>query len=142
MSQVRRALKRAGSSKESLQRLIQQPEEFAKEAGLSKEGAAFLRGADLVIAVTKNPLAGANLSGTQTTTTSPVTITVTRHHGMVSGDPPNIDQLNRVALIRILRQALISPEYSEQLRETLKFGQVDANSERCDSSSQRRQETN
>ena len=119
-SRIREVLKRAGSSQESLQKLIQHPERFAKEAGLSEHEAAALRGADLVIAVSRNPLAGPNLAGTQTI---PITITVTSHRNLMSGDPPFLNQLDKVELINILRQALVSPEYSEHLRKTLKLGQ-------------------
>jgi hypothetical protein len=116
-SRIRELLKRAGSSNESLQKLIQRPEEFAKEAGLSHQDAEALRGADLVIALTKNPLAGFH----NEITTSPITITVTTHHGhLMSGDPPFLDQLEKQELINVLRRALESPGYLEQLRKTLK----------------------
>ncbi|HEY6340874.1 MAG TPA: hypothetical protein VIY49_05235 [Bryobacteraceae bacterium] len=117
-SRVRKILKRAGSNLESLQKLIQNPEAFAKEAGFSPKEAASLRGADLVIAVSRNPLAGLKDAGTHTT--PPMTITVTTHgRAFVSGDPPFLNQLDKNELINVLRQALVSPEYSEQLRKTL-----------------------
>jgi hypothetical protein len=116
-SRLREVLKRAGSSNESLQKLIQHPENFAKEAGLSEREASALRGADLVIAVSRNPLAGLHNAGTQTI---PITITVTSHRGdLMSGDPPFLNQLEKVELINVLRQALSSVEYSEHLRKAL-----------------------
>lgn len=116
-SRIREVLKRAGSSPESIQKLIQHPEAFAKESGLSVSETASLKGADLVIAVSRNPLAGL---GGNMQTTSPITITVTTHRGhFVSGDPPDLNKLDKVELVNVLRQALSSSAYSEHLRKTL-----------------------
>ena len=115
-SRIRELLKQAGSSQKSLERLIRHPEKFAKEAGLSEAEAASLRGADLVIAVTQNPLAG--LGSLNLQTTRPITITAI-HNQLTSGDPPSLDELDKAELLKVLRKALDSPEYSAQLRKTL-----------------------
>ena len=94
-STVRKALKSAGSNKDPL-KLIQHPERFAKEAGLSESDSASLRSADLVIAVVRDPLA---LNTTQTT--HPVTITAVQG-AFNTGDPLDLDDLDKNALYKCL----------------------------------------
>jgi hypothetical protein len=117
-SNLRKALKRAGSDIDGIRELIQRPEKFAEKAGLSREDAASLRGADFVIAVTQNPIAALGDSAS-TQTTSPITIT--GHHGKFSsGDPPNFSELEKEQLINVLRKSLNDPTYAQKLRELMK----------------------
>jgi hypothetical protein len=115
-SQVREVLKRAGSDREALRRLISEPARFVKEAGLSEETSKLLRGADLVIAAALNPLSVVQDGFTQTI---PITITVTKGGDFVSGDPPFLNSLSEVELIAVLHAVLNSPAYQARLQQAL-----------------------
>jgi hypothetical protein len=117
-NKIRNILSAAADDPNVLQQLIRDPKAIAKEFKLNRAEAARLLHSDVLVSVAKNPLL--DIAGK--TETIPITVTVTRHHQMDSGDPEpfTLEELSHERLVEVTQRILAEPDYAARVRAFLK----------------------
>ncbi|TMJ01154.1 MAG: hypothetical protein E6G97_17560 [Alphaproteobacteria bacterium] len=117
-TQLRGALRKVIGDPRLLKLLRNDPKALASELKLSAADAKALASADVLINTIHNPLDG-------TTTTNPITITITKvGHISNSGDPAiKLTDLSKERLIQVLERTLVDQHYAGSLRSFLRLKQ-------------------